>query len=150
MIFSFLLIPILQTQRFLRVEPTPASGARPGRAGPTAPDPARDYIRITGRSLTQPSRFQSHRPSAEPGPPDSISQAVCPAWPVPYSGSFRFCLRAVAPPPRTLETITCSLDRAQRCLWGSRPLSTSGARSRVCHGPIPARIPLVRVGSVVP
>ena len=31
-----------QTQRFLRVEPTLGSRPRPGRAGPTAPGPARN------------------------------------------------------------------------------------------------------------
>ena len=112
-------IPMFQTQRFLRMEPTLASGARPCRTGPTAPGPARGKrsIRITGRSLTQPARFQFHRPSAKRDSRDSISRGVCPAWPVTSSDHFRVCLRAVPPPPLKFEVTTCSLARAQRCLW---------------------------------
>ena len=56
---------------------------------------------------------------------------VCPAWPVTSSGHFRICLRAVAPPPRNVEATTCSLARAQRCLWVAAccPQAAYGAES---------------------
>ena len=47
------------------------------------------------------------------------------------SGLFRLCLRAVAPPPKKIEATTCSLARAQRCLWLAVrcPQAADGAES---------------------
>ena len=45
-----------------------------------------------------------------------LAGRLCPAWPVTSSGRFRVCLQAVTP-SRNSETTTCSLARAQRCLW---------------------------------
>ena len=121
--------------------------ARLGRADRAWPGPW--YIRVTRRSL----------PSAKPGPRHSISQAVCPSWPATFSHPFRSCLRAVAPPPppppppppRNFEGHNVLVCPCLAVSSGSRPLSAGGVRSRVCHGPYTGlRIPLVRVGSVVP
>ena len=79
-----------------------------------------------GQSITQPARFLFHRPSAKRGSRDSISQGICPAWPVTSSGHFHVCLRAVTPPPRNFETTTCSLARAKRCLWVASRCSQAG------------------------
>ena len=96
------------------------------------------------------ARFLLHRQSAKPGSRHSISQGVCPAWPVTSSGHFRVCLRAVAPPPRNVDATTCSLARARRCLWvaARSPQAAYEAESAMPYTDL--RIPLVRGGCVVP
>ena len=137
-----------------------ANSRRWGRAGPSrrrlaqpAPGLAGYIFKITGPSPTTSVRFQSHatsaRPSqrvynltdwssARPGLWDSqnvfaVSSCCC----VSSSSRFRGSNVLVSPGP------AASL--------GSRSLSTTGVRSRVCHAPIPAFVyRWCGVGYIVP
>ena len=135
---------------------TLASGARPGRTGPTAPGPARGIL------------FESRAEACDPACEILISPTVvqarfatfhlagrlCPAWPVTSSGHFRVCLQAVTPPPRNFEPTTCLLARAQRRLWVAAccPQAAHEAESAMYVHIIPTfgYRSLVRVGCVVP
>ena len=93
---------------------------------------------------------QSHPPSAKPGPRyfDFINRL--PALACVVLRSFSLFLRAVAP-PQNLETTTCSLARAQRCLWATaRCPHKSRTNQRLSCPYTGLRIPLARVGCVVP
>ena len=97
-----------------------------GRAGPTLPGPVRArarprYFKITGPSQTRSVRFQSHAPSARPGPRDSNLAGRLPGLAREILGIFSLfvCTVSSPPPPRGFEAATCSLARARRCLWAA-------------------------------
>ena len=134
------------------VEPTLASGARPGRTGPGRPRLARPVI------------YSNHGPKTDPACEIQIpsivgqarsarfhlSQAVCPSWPVTFSDHFRFCLRAVAPPLRNFEATTSSLGGAQRYLrvTARYPQAVYEAESAMPYTGV--RIPLAGMGCAIP
>ena len=130
-------IPIFQTQRFLRVEPTFVSRARLGPPGRPC--------------LVRPVIYSNHGPKSDPACEIPISSTVGQA----RSAGFHLAGR--------LPSLACDILRSFSLLpsncgspsskfgghnvlvgprpavsLGRRPLSTSGVRSRVCHAPIPA------------
>ena len=109
--------------------------ARPSRAYRAWPGPW--YVQITGRSLTQPARFLFQRSSATPGSRHSISQGVCLAWPVTSSGHFRVLSSSCGSSFSKFRGHNLLVSPRPAVSLGSRPLPTSGVRSRVCHAPIP-------------
>ena len=134
--------------------PTLGGGVEPGRAYCAWPSPRpaqRVIFQITGPDPTRSVRFQSHAPSAGPGPRYSYLEGRLPGLAREIFRIFSLYLRAVSPPPQDSEATTCSFARTQRVSLGSHSLSTVGIRSRVCHAPIPAFVyHWCRVGYVVP
>ena len=134
MMLSNCQISIFQVQGSLRVRPNFAGGAEPGRADLARPRPCPAQpvmFQVTGPRPTRFVRFRSHTPSARPGPRDSSLTSCPPGLAREILRIFSLFLRSVSPPPRCFEAAKCSSARVQRCLWGSRLLSTNGIRSRV-------------------
>ena len=90
--------------------------AEPGRAGRARSCPLE--VQIMGRSPTRPVRFQSHRPSAQPGPRDSNLTRRLPGLAGEIFRFFSLSLRSVSP-PRGFVAAMCLLARAQWCLWAA-------------------------------
>ena len=104
-----------------------ANSRRWGRAGPTAPGPARArpsprpakpvIFSITGPRPTWSVRFQSHATSARPGQRVSNLTGRLLGLARAILRIFSLFLRVVSPPPRGFEVAACSLARAPRLLW---------------------------------
>ena len=102
-----------------------ANSRRWGRAGPTAPGPARArpsprpakpvIFSITGPRPTWSVRFQSYATSARPGQRVSNLTGHLPGLAREILRIFSPFLRAVS--PRGFEEATCSLAGAPRLLW---------------------------------
>ena len=105
----------------MRVGPTLGGGVEPGRADGAWPSPRpaqRVIFSITGPSPTKAVRFQSHATSARPRQRISNLTGRLPGMAREILRLFSLFLRAVSPPPRGFEAVTCSLARALRLLWG--------------------------------
>ena len=149
--FKIIKNPIFSNQRYLRVGPTLAGRSRPGRAGPTAPDPVRDSnhgqrpdtvcdiqtSRAVGQARSARGSNLADMTSALPGPWDFQIIFAFSSRCVSASSRFRGHSMLVTPHPAV------SL--------GSHSLSTTCVRSRAWHAPIPAiGYRWCRVGYVVP
>ena len=137
-------------ERFLRLAPTIADGARPGRGMPTAPgSPPPACCMWKLKTEAWPSLrervFLTHPQSAKPGPRDSyLSQVVCPASLAREILSMLFCAFSARCGFSSSSSSSFSNFRCQYMLvslrpavpLGSRPLSTISIQSSVCHAPI--------------